>query len=184
MKELLPVILLFLSSICCAEDWVYTGSSTEFIPVSRQLGEDWSRGLTSTSNEQNELKRFFQSAHPVDSGITTNYEIFRRKNRIRELSDVEFYFEDEALGKQTYRLVILLFPDKQKLETYWKASHPENIDSPVFTTVIEESHCCIFRLQNIYVKVSSKALSTECERIAGMVFNMIQLKQKGSNQSQ
>jgi len=184
MKKLLPVILLFLTSICCAEDWVYTGSSTEFIPASRQLGEGWSRSLILTSNQNNELKGLFQSAHPVDSGITTNYEIFRRKNDIRELSDVEFYFKDEALEKQAYQLVILLFSDKQKLETYWKASHPKNLDSPVFTTVIKESHCCIFRLQNIYVRVSSKALSTECERIAGMVFNMIQLKQKESNQSQ
>lgn len=181
MNKLLSVLLLFLTTICSAQDWDYSGSSTEFIPISSQLGEGWSRGLTRTSNETNELKGFFQSAHPVDSGLTTNYEIFRRKNKIRELSDVEFYFQDEALGKQTYQLAILLFSDKEKLDVYWKATHPENLDSPVFTTLIEENHSCIFRLQNIYVRVSSKALSTECERIAGVVFNKIQHKQKRSN---
>lgn len=183
MKEILPVILFLFASICSAEDWIYTGSSKEFIPTSSQLGENWSRSLIRTVNEGNEFKNFFQSTNPAASGVTTNYEIFRKKNEIRELSEVQFYFEDSAQGKQSYQLAILLFPNKGKLLSYFENTHPEHLEAPVFTTIIEGNHSCIFRLQNIYVRVSSEALSTECERIAGLVFNMIQLKQKGSNQA-
>lgn len=183
MKELLPVILFLITTICSAEGRIYKGSAAEFIPVSSQLGENWSRSLIRTVNEKNELKDLFQSAHPVESGPTTSYEVFRRKNNIRELSDVEYFSDDEALEKQTYQLAIFLFPNQDTLATYWKASHSKHLDDSAFTTIIEGHNYCIFRLQNIYVRVSSIGLSTECERIAGLVFNMIQHQQNGSNQS-
>ncbi|MEM1221809.1 MAG: hypothetical protein AAGH40_03535, partial [Verrucomicrobiota bacterium] len=71
----------------------------------------------------------------------------------------------------------------EDLESYWAATHPEQKESPVFTTLKDGVHGCIFRLQNIYVRVSSKALSTECERIAGIAFDAIELKRKESNKS-
>ena len=183
MKELLPVLLFMIATICGAESWTYNGSSTEFIPLSRDLGENWSRSLIRTVSEENELKGLFQSTAPVALGPTTNYEIFRRKNKIRELSEVEFYFEGKSSGKQTYQMVILLFENHEDLELYWTETHPEQKESPVFTTLKNGIHGCIFRLQNIYVRVSSQALSTECERIAGMVFKTIELEQTKSNQS-
>ena len=183
MKKILPVLLFFLATICGAESWTYNGSSTEFIPLSKDLGENWSRSLIRTINEENELKNLFQSTAPVDLGPTTNYEIFRRENKIRELSEVEFYLKDQAPEKQTYQMVILLFENQEDLERYWTTTHPEQIESPVFTTVKNGIHGCIFRLKNIYVRVSSRALSTECERIAGMVFNTIELKRNESNQT-
>jgi hypothetical protein len=183
MKNLLPVLLLLITTICNAGDWNYTGSATEFIPTSSQLGEGWSRSLIRTVNKENELKGLFQSTAPIELGPTTSYEMFRRDNKIRELSELEFYFEDEALGRQTYQLVIFLFPDTQELLHYWKKTHPEYSEVPVFTTVTQGTHACIFRLQNIYVRVSSKSLAAECERIAGLVFTSIQKQERESNQS-
>ena len=183
MKKLFPVLLFFTATICGAEGWIYTGSTKEFVPASSQLGEGWSRSLIRTVNEGNELKGFFQSTHPVDSGLTTNYEIFRRENKIRELLETEYHFEGAAIGKQAYQLVIFLFEDHEGLDRYWKATHPEQPKSPVFTTEVKGTQSCVFRLQNIYVRVSSKALSTECERIAGMVFKSIETKENESNQA-
>ena len=171
-----------IATICGAESWIYNGSSTEFIPLSRDLGENWSRSLVRTVSEENELKGLFQSTAPVALGPTTNYEIFRRENKIRELSEVEFYFEGKATGKQTYQMVIFLFEDHEDLERYWTKTHPEQKESPVFTTLKNGIHGCIFRLQNIYVRVSSQAFLTECERIAGIVFDAIEIKRNRSNQ--
>jgi hypothetical protein len=181
MKGLLSVLLFIITTTCSAGDWLYNGSSTEFIPVSHQLGDSWSRSLIRIVNEKNEFNGLFRAAHPVDSGVTTNYEIFRKKNKIRELSEVEFYFEDTNQKKQTYQMVIFLFQERQDLERFWNATHKGNLASPVFTALINGNHCCIFRLQNIYVRISSKALPTECERIAGLVFNMIQTNKKHSS---
>lgn len=183
MKEILPVILFLIATICNAEDWTYTGSSTEFIPLSRDLGDNWSRSLVRTVNEKNELKGLFQSTAPDEIGPTTNFEIFRRENKIREFSEVEFYLDDTAQGKQTYQLVILVFENRKGLEQYWKVVHEEHIGSPVFTTVTNETHSCIFRLNNIYVRVSSRSVLAECERIAGRVFKLVQVKENESNKS-
>ncbi|MGJ8637991.1 MAG: hypothetical protein ACSHYA_01240 [Opitutaceae bacterium] len=175
MQKLLPVLLFLVSTICCAEKWVYMGEAKDFIPVSSQIGNDWGRSLIITANEANEMNKIFSRSapHEIDMGITTSYEIFRRKNMIRELSEAKYYFKSSDLGKQTYQLVIFLFEDHEGLERYWNATHPEHLQSPVFTITTKGTHNCVFRLQNIYVRVASKSLSTECERIAGMVFNSI-----------